>query len=98
MIDRNIPGVCQIEWWFNFLIKNKKYQCVGMTVKRLEKVKDVIIMDERLRDDMNRHRSMSKWNPGMAEMNMDKAVFDHWIGNFVSISRQILVEQGVLKV
>ena len=98
MIDRNVPGVIQVEWWFDFLKYNKKYQCVGMTEKRLEKCKDAIIMDKRIRDEMNRHQSMNKWNPAMAEMNMDKEVFDHWIGNFVSICRQILVEQGVLKV
>lgn len=96
MIDRNIKGVCQAEWWFNFLKKRKKYQCNGMTTKRLEKVSEAIIMDKRIRDDLLRH-GLIPWEPGMAEMNMDKNHFNHWIGNFVSMCRTILVEQNVIK-
>jgi hypothetical protein len=83
--------------WFEYVKMNKVYWTHGMTLKRLDKVKDFVFEDKEIMNDLLvRHGANEKSPEEMKIENRD--LFDHCIGNFVCNIHYKMIDKGIVKV
>lgn len=84
------------EKWFEFVKANKCYWTHGMTLNRLDKVKEAVFQDEDIMWDlMIRHGG--KYLPPEKLEKENKAIFDHGIGNFVCNIHYKMMDLKIIK-
>jgi len=84
------------EIWYDFVKENKEYWTNGMTLIRLEKVKNSVFADSNIMWDlMTRHGAKSMTPNEMKAFN--KQLFDHCIGNFVCNIHYKMMDMKLIK-
>lgn len=84
------------EKWFEFVKANKVYWTHGMTLKRLERVKDAVFKDEDIMWDLMVRHHGNDFEPEILMLN-DKHFFDHAIGNFVCNIHYKMMDLKIIK-
>ncbi len=84
------------EVWFNYVKENKKLWTNGMTLNRLDKIKDVVFADEDVMFDLL-HRHNAKDNTPEQMKADSKEWYDHCIGNFVCSIHYKMMHKGMIK-
>lgn len=69
------------EIWFQYLLNNKNFWCVGFTKKRLEKVKEHVFSDKFIISDLLERHNGGNLTPNEMKSH-DIKLFDHCISNF----------------
>lgn len=82
------------EIWFDFLVEHRSAWCHGFTYKRLQKVKEHVLSDKYIMEDLLiRHGGKTDLPKGMVRFAPE--IFKHAIGNF---SCNILYKMRELKI
>jgi hypothetical protein len=68
--------------WYNYIITNKNLWGNGWTLKRLDKVKNAVLIDEDIMFDLLQRHNGENIEPEQMK-ETDKSTYDHCIGNFV---------------
>lgn len=84
------------EVWYNYLINHSEYWGHGVTLKRLEKVKQHVFSDKPTMDDLLiRHKASEMTPEQMKEYSSD--LFDHCMGNFAANVYYIMMDLKMIK-
>ena len=84
------------EVWYKYVVNHPEYWTNGMTVKRLEKVKNAVFTDTNIMYDLLNRHNARKETP-LVMKKFDKEQFDHCIGNFVTNIHYKMMDLGIIK-
>jgi hypothetical protein len=69
------------EIWYQHVIDNKDLWCHGFTLKRLQKIKDVVLSDEHILFDLLLRHSANVMSPQQMK-EKDSYAYKHCVDNF----------------
>ncbi|MFA5395456.1 MAG: hypothetical protein WC346_05480 [Methanogenium sp.] len=91
----NVVETKKQEYWNHFLTL-KNYWPHGFTLKRLEKVKPFVWLDDDFWADIIHYHNGENRSPDQMLIE-DRYIYQHCFGNFAGWLLQIMAEKGILK-
>ena len=85
------------EKWFEYLKQNKSWWTSGMTLNRLDKVKDFVLSDQYIISDLLLRHGGDKQTPEEMKIN-NKETFEHCMSNFAINIFDKMVETKIYKI
>ncbi len=85
------------EKWFEYVVENKRlWGNAGITLKRLEKVKDAVLSDKDIMFDLLERHSGNEKTPEEMKTT-DYECYNHCIGNFVCSIIYKMMDEGLIR-
>lgn len=84
------------EIWFQYIVDNKQHWCDGVTLKRLQRVKDAVLNDNDIMWDLLHRHGADKESPDEMKQ-VRRETFNHCIGNFSTAIMFKMMDVGIIK-
>lgn len=84
------------EKWFQYIVDNKNHWCNGFTIHRLNKIKEVVLLDKDIMWDLLMRHNANVETPEQM-MKSDKEKFNHCVGNLTCNIRYKMLQTGMIK-
>ena len=83
------------EAWFDYVVNNKALWCNGFTIKRLEKVRDAVLLDKYIMSELLQRHEGNMYLPEQMKSHYI-VMFNHCIGNFTCSIFQKMIELEII--
>ncbi len=82
--------------YWNHFIENKHFWGNGFTLKRLEKIKQIVWDDSLFWDDILIRHGAQYYKPESLQKHQEN-MYDHCMGNMTGMLMQLFVEHEIIK-